>query len=110
MRITIDVTKRDITTGDWDTCPITRAVRRALGIRSDSRLGRDLGVGYDTIYVMSDDDGSNPDEDINLAKVPAVAIEFTKAFDDDRLVKPFSFVADFNQARAKSVGLVLPTA
>ena len=110
MRITIDVTKRDIATGDWETCPITRAVRRALGIRADSKLGRDLGVSYDTIYVMSDDDDGNPDEDINLAKVPAAAIEFTQAFDADRPVKPFSFVANFNQASAKSVGLKLPAA
>ena len=108
MRITIDETKRDITTGDWETCPITRAVLRALGVRSDSKLGRDLGVGYDNIYVLGDDDGG--DSDVELAKMPAAAVEFNKAFDAERPVKPFSFVADFNQARAKSVGLVLPTA
>ncbi len=110
MRITIDVTKRDITTGDLDNCPIIRAVRRALGIRADSKLGRDLYVGYDNIYVMRDDLGGNPAEDINLAMVPAAAIEFTQDFDDERPVKPFSFVANFSQASAKRVGLTLPTA
>ncbi|KKK66218.1 hypothetical protein LCGC14_2966320 [marine sediment metagenome] len=105
MRITIDVTKRDITTGDWETCPITRAVRRVLGIRRDSKLGRDLSVGYDTIYVMGDDF----DDDIDLATVPVAVIEFTKAVNADRPVKPFSFVANFNQASAKRVGLTLPT-
>ncbi|KKL48514.1 hypothetical protein LCGC14_2324770, partial [marine sediment metagenome] len=48
MRITIDVTKRDITESGEVDCPITRALRRVLGVRKNSRLGDGLLVG-DTV-------------------------------------------------------------
>lgn len=106
MRITIDVTKGDIATADEEDCPITRALRRAVGVRKNSHLGRNLLVGRLSIYFLPDD-GWN---EIDLASVPKSAQDFTQAFDNAQPVEPFSFVANFNKARAKSVGLTLPAA
>ncbi len=106
MRITIDVTKRDIAAADEEDCPITRAMRRTLGVRKSGSLGRNLLVGALTIYYLVEDEW----DEIDLASMPKVAQDFVKDFDLQRVVEPFSFVANFNQARAKSVGLTLPTA
>ena len=105
MRIAIDVTKRDITSGTEDDCPLTRAVRRALGVRKDSVVGRSLLVGLANIYFLPEDDWN----DIDLAGIPQIAQDFVRDFDFARTVEPFSFVANFNQERAKLVGLTLPT-
>ena len=106
MRITIDVTKRDITTGTDDACPVTRALRRALGIRASSKLGRNLLIGISNIYYLVEDSW----DEIDLASMPKVAQDFVRDLDLDRTVEPFSFVASFSKARAKSIGLTLPTA
>ncbi len=106
MRITIDVTKRDITSGTEYDCPITRSVRRALGVRKDSATGRNLLVGISNIYFLHENDWNETD----LAAIPPIAQDFVSDFDSNRPVAPFSFVANFNQARAKRVGLTLPTA
>ena len=105
MRITIDVTKRDIARGNDDACPITRAVRRALGVRKDSKLGRNLLVGSLNIYFLAEDTW----DETELASIPKIAQNFVRDFDLARVVEPFSFVANFNQKRAKLVGLTLPT-
>ena len=106
MRITIDVTKRDISVGDADDCPLTRAVRRALHVRQGSRLGENLLVGASNIYYLMEDSWN----EVDLAAIPKIAQDFVRDFDIDRTVEPFSFVANFNKARAKGVGLTLPTA
>ncbi len=106
MRITIDVTKRDITESSEIDCPLTRAVRRALGVRRNSRLGANLQVGALTVYYLAEDSW----DEINLASIPKVAQDFVRDFDLDRTVEPFSFVANFSKARSKSIGLTLPTA
>ncbi len=106
MRITIDVTKRDITTSGEMDCPITRALRRVLGVRKNSRLGDGLLVGDRVIYFMPEDSW----DVIDLASMPQLAQGFVADFDTGRPLKPFSFVANFSQARAKSIGLTLPTA
>ncbi|KKL67284.1 hypothetical protein LCGC14_2136570, partial [marine sediment metagenome] len=43
-----------------------------------------------------------------LATMPPVATDFVNDFDDGIEVAPFSFVANFNKARAKRIGLALP--
>ncbi|KKL50649.1 hypothetical protein LCGC14_2303380 [marine sediment metagenome] len=106
MRITINVTKRDITTSGEVDCPITRALRRVLGVRKNSRLGDGLLVGDTVIYFMPEDSW----DDVDLASMPQLAQAFVDDFDNDRPLAPFSFVANFNQASAKRVGLTLPTA
>ncbi len=110
MRITIDVTKRDITKAASDVfnCPIRLAVRRALGVRVNSHMGKSLLVN-DTNIVFEDCDSYSYDE-IDLATLPKAAQDFVSDYDDDKTVEPFSFVANFNQSRAKDVGLTLPTA
>ena len=105
MRITIDVTKRDITEGSDIDCPLTHAVRRALGLRKNSRLGGNLLVGISNIYYLVEDSW----DEIDLAALPDIAQDFVRDFDLARTVGPFSFVANFNKARAKSIGLKLPT-
>ncbi|KKL76959.1 hypothetical protein LCGC14_2039660 [marine sediment metagenome] len=105
MRITINVTKRDITEGNEMDCPVTRALRRALGVRKNSRLGDSLRVGSLTIYYLVEDEW----DEIDLATMPKIAQDFVRDFDRNRTVKPFSFPANFNQVRAKSIGLTLPT-
>ncbi|KKM24071.1 hypothetical protein LCGC14_1608850 [marine sediment metagenome] len=105
MRITIDVTKRDIDRGTADACPVTLAVRRALGVRKDSKLGRYLLIGISNICFLDEDGWFETD----LAAMPNIAQDFVNDFDRGRTVAPFSFVANFNQERAKLVGLTLPT-
>ena len=111
MRITIDVTKRDINQakkaqekGDFDDCPITCALRRTLGVRADNKMGQDLAVGYDNIYFYPD----YPADEVVLASLPPMATAFLTDFDNGTAVEPFSFVANFNKERVKSVGLTLP--
>ena len=111
MRITIDVTRRDINQAaqamkarGFDDCPITRALRRALGVRTDSNMGQGLAVSYDSIYFYPDD----MSDEVVLATMPPVATDFVNDSDDGIEVAPFSFVANFNKARAKRIGLALP--
>jgi len=111
MRITIDVTRRDINQAaqamkarGFDDCPITRALRRALGVRTDSNMGQGLAVSYDSIYFYPD----YPADEVVLASLPPMATAFLTDFDNGTAVEPFSFVANFNKARAKRIGLALP--
>jgi hypothetical protein len=109
MRITIDVTKRDINTaakGDYLTCPIRLAVRRALEVRESSVVGRNLHISDTHIFVESEETW----DEINLATLPKVAQDFTSDFDAEKSVAPFTFVADFSKRQAKRAGLTLPTA
>ncbi len=106
MRINIDVTKRDITESSEVDCPLTRAVRRALGLRRSSRLGDSILIGASNIYYLEE----NSWDEIDLASMPKIAQDFVRDFDLDRTVEPFTFPANFNQARSKRVGLTLPTA
>ena len=106
MRITIDVTKRDIASGTEDDCPITRAVRRALGLRKNSAIGRNLLVGISNIYFLHEDSW----DETELASIPKIAQDFVHTFDREWPVEPFFFFANFNKARAKGIGLALPTA
>ena len=114
MRITIDVTRRDINNARraderrdfYKGCPATCALWRALGVPANSNMGRGLVVGGSHIYFFYD--AGNATGAVVLASLPREAMAFVDDFDDGIEVAPFSFVANFNKARAKRIGLALP--
>lgn len=73
--MTVTVTQQDINNGhkrNCGHCPIALAVRRVIP---------DVYVGGYHVFI----------DEIATYKLPDVAIEFIKAFDNERPVKPFSF-------------------
>ena len=111
MRLQIEVTERDIRLGtpeDSTYCPIARSVKRKLELRGTKAKRLMVANGAVEFEKAENDDWWN--KDTPLATLPAAAVKFMSDFDNKRPVKPFSFFAIFHKARAKSVGLTLPTA
>ena len=74
----IDVLHSDIEYGikrNCEDCPIARAINRALNNPS-----RTVEVTHMTVYIGTE-----------TFRLPTVATEFIRTFDDEREVRPFSF-------------------
>jgi hypothetical protein len=88
MTLTIEVTQEDIDNGqkcDANYCPIALAVRQTV-----KNYRQYLSVQPTVMYV---DDGKV----IREYKMPAVAEQFVRLFDDDEDVEPFTFTADLKE-------------
>lgn len=106
MRVAVKVTARDIKLGTEATlnsCPLGRAIKRALGLRGRKADG--LIIDIETVEYTLDDIA----EDVILAKLPRAVIEWLECWDgyEGAEVKPFSFNLNIRNKAAVKAGIVL---
>jgi|SRR6185312_14609868 len=101
MLVKVEVTQDDIEQGNKNSCfycPIALAASRATGtivaVGTFEHVigGKFIGVGVNLAWIYCNPDGMNVER---WAKLPQVANDFVKRFDESGVGEPISFDLEF---------------